>query len=263
MVPFKDRAAAHDRLAKVMLYLLVLAVATGLKLHYSRAASDDLIWILRPTAALTELISGIPFAPEAGTGYLSRAAHAIIAPACAGINFLIIVFGLTAATGISRLTGNGLRLGWICGALAGAYLVTIGVNALRIVVSINLYGADIYHGIVTPGAVHRAAGVCIYFACLLACHQVSFRILAGLQPQGFPRPARLCNRNMAPLLWYGAVTLGVPLLRHRQLAGDARFQQHFLTVLMVCAVVFIIFLIGQVCYQYLKRLFRTRKVDSL
>ena len=54
-----------------ILYIVVLIAAMGLKYHYSRAGSDELGWILGPTAWVVEHVSGIPFEPETGTGYVS------------------------------------------------------------------------------------------------------------------------------------------------------------------------------------------------
>jgi hypothetical protein len=80
--------------------LLTLLVAFGLKYHYSQARSDDLVWILGPTAVLVEQLSGIDFDKEAHTGYVNNEHRVIIAPACAGVNFFIIAFCMAVFCGI-------------------------------------------------------------------------------------------------------------------------------------------------------------------
>jgi hypothetical protein len=40
------------RVWETMPFFMGIAVAVGLKYHYSRAAAGDLLWILRPTAEL-------------------------------------------------------------------------------------------------------------------------------------------------------------------------------------------------------------------
>ena len=49
-----------------ILYMAVLLMAVGLKYHYSHARSDDLGWILGPTAGVVEYFSGIAFEKEHG-----------------------------------------------------------------------------------------------------------------------------------------------------------------------------------------------------
>jgi len=249
----------HHR-PNIVFYVCILAIIIGLKQHYSLAGSDALDWILGPTAGLAEIIGGIPFEHEALTGYISRDARAVIAPACAGVNFMIMAFGMIAFQGVFRLLGAGRRLAWLATALGGAYLLTILVNALRITISIYLYGADLYDSHVTPADIHRAAGVLIYFAALSAIYPVSGKIIAGLQPsipaQRAPvRPYRWFNiglPSLVPLLWYMAITLVVPILRRLEIAGQPQFHKHVLTVLTVGLVVFSIFLIGRLCYHHIK-----------
>src|SRR5215510_14347568 len=68
--------------------LFVLAGAFALKLHYSTASADQLRWILAPTAALVELVSGLTFEFESHAGYISRERGFLIANSCAVVNFI-------------------------------------------------------------------------------------------------------------------------------------------------------------------------------
>ena len=90
-------------------YVIALLIAFGLKYHYSRASSEDLAWILRPTAGVVEQISGIHFEKEEGTGYINREHRIIIVPSCAGVNFLIIAFCMTVFSFIPPLPENKRR----------------------------------------------------------------------------------------------------------------------------------------------------------
>ena len=73
----------------------------------------------------------------------------------------------------------------------------------------------------TPRGVHRAGGVLIYFTALSVLYPVSGKILARIQTSDNKNKSP-CNRpkryfkagahSMAPLFWYCAVTLGIPLL---------------------------------------------------
>src|SRR5215510_15997249 len=72
--------------------VVALASAFALKLHYSTASANQLRWILAPTTALVELVSGATFEFESYAGYISRERGFLIANSCAGVNFLIAAF---------------------------------------------------------------------------------------------------------------------------------------------------------------------------
>jgi len=152
--------------------LLALFFAVGLKYHYSKAGSEDLAWILRPTAALVEQISGIPFEEEADTGFISRSHWVIIAPTCAGVNFLIIAFCMAAFSGFHHIEHKRGKILWLSAGMVSAYLLTIFVNTLRIILSIYAYDADIYSGWLTPQRMHRLEGVIIYFFFLCLFYRI-------------------------------------------------------------------------------------------
>lgn len=228
------------RLPVLLHVLLVLFTAAALKVHYSRAAGDDLDWILAPTAALAEIVGGLDFEREAHTGYLERTHGLIIAPSCAGVNFLIIAFCMAALTGLRRRSRMRSLLIRGAAALAVAYLATVGVNALRIAASLHLYRADIYGGWLTPRGVHRSAGAAIYLLALFLLH-------AALPKAAFRRP---CRHRRAPVpgataffgasvpaAWYLAVAVGAPLLKAVWAGGTPRLADHALSVTAVCLLV--------------------------
>ena len=120
-------------------FLIALLIAFGLKYHYSRAGSDELSWILAPTASVVEHVSGIRFENEARTGFVNHQHRVIIAPSCAGVNFLITAFCMAVFYGIHRLKSRRDKLLWLTFSGMCAYFLTIGVNAVRIILSIYLY----------------------------------------------------------------------------------------------------------------------------
>src|SRR5262245_28542399 len=72
--------------------IFVLVCASTLKLYYSAASANQLRWILAPTTALVELVSGASFEFESHAGYMSGDRSFLIASSCAGVNFLITAF---------------------------------------------------------------------------------------------------------------------------------------------------------------------------
>ncbi len=220
-------------LVNITLCLLILAMAYLLKAHYSRGSSDDLAWILATTAALTERVTGIPFLYEEGAGYLSREHHVLIAPSCAGVNFLIIAFCMAAFCGIQRLERLSGKLFWITVCTVSACGLTISVNTLRIAASIHLYRADIYCGWITPERVHRIGGAALYFLALYLFYTGILWILRRMETRSGEGQSVTSPVALWPLFWYLAVTAGVPLLNAAWKNYPGRFAEHCLMVVSV------------------------------
>jgi len=232
---------------------IVLAsfLAVGLKYHYSEARSEDLVWILRPTASLVEWISGIPFEEEAHTGFVSYARRIVIAPACAGVNFLVIAFCMAAFSSLHRIQRQRVKWLWLTGSLVSAYGLTVFANAVRIMVSIYSYDADIYSGWLTPQRMHRLEGVIIYFFFLCLFYRIItavFSLIERAQRQneaerGTANSSRCALAGLVPLFWYGLITLAIPLLNSALAKDGARFAEHGGTVISGCLAVLAVFVL--------------------
>lgn len=216
-----------------LLYAAGLLVVLAVKYHYSRADADDLGWILAPIARLVELMGGIHFEPEAGAGFVSLSQRVVIAPACAGVNFLVICFSTLFFTFVSRLQGAGAKWGWFGVCIAASYLVTLWTNAARVLISIYLYAAPIYGGWITPERVHRLAGTLIYVSALMAAYLMVARIVThprcsrpSASKEGLGDARSVAAQLRAPLAWYLAITIGVPLLNRTGCNNGLRLAEH-------------------------------------
>jgi exosortase K len=224
----------------VLFYSVGLLAALGLKTIYSRGGSEDLKWILLPTTRLVEALSGLTFEYEKHAGFVNRAEGIIIAPSCAGINYMIIVFCSFYFSFLPRFKASGAKLAWLGCSLGLAYLVTLGANAGRIMLSILLFEADIYGGWVTPERVHRIEGTVIYFLFLLVVYLLMERGVEYWKPsKGVRRlwlDARhqalisLCLAFLVPFFWYGVITIVLPLLNGAARVEGAKFLEHSLLV---------------------------------
>ncbi len=213
--------------------LLVLAVAFALKLHYSTASADQLRWILAPTAALVEVVSGATFEFESRAGYISRERGFLIAGSCAGVNFLIAAFLMLS---LSRLLGERSKetaWGFIPAAAVIAYLATLVANAARIAIALSLRESPVKIGPVAGpvfgwmdhGQLHRFEGVLVYFGFLLLLFVADEKMSAE-------KTSDSLRRLFLPLLVYYVVTLGLPLLNGAYRRG-ADFWRHALFVLLI------------------------------
>jgi hypothetical protein len=198
-------------------FTVVLLCALALKLYYSAASANQLRWILAPTTALVELVSGASFEFEANAGYLSGDRKFLIAASCAGVNFLITAFLMLAlrklwrdqnpnrtidsatsrgsAKSIDIDTANStlstasllnrfsLRA-WSFIPLAAlfAYLATLVANTARISIALWLRRLPLGTGWLSAGQLHRLEGIFVYFGFLLLLFLISEKLSSRSQP---------------------------------------------------------------------------------
>lgn len=195
-----------------------ILAAYGLKLAYSRATVADLAWILAPTARAVGWLRGETLVLLPGFGWGPADGSYFIAPACAGVNFLILVLTVSVLAFAHRLRSPRQRLVWWLGAAAGAYLATVAVNALRIVAAVELYRLGPVAGL-TPEQLHRLLGIAIYLGALWGLYTALDRLTGG--------------RRAGGLLVAGAylgMTLVVPLLNGHP---GGRYAEHALMVSLI------------------------------
>lgn len=203
--------------------LLVVALcALALKYHYSTATVDQLRWILAPTTALVELLSGRSFEFESYTGYMSSDHTFVIAAPCAGVNFLITAFLML---GLRRLWRDRFQVSWsfIPITAAVAYVTTLITNATRIFVALEMQRHSVEVSWLNANQLHRLEGIVVYFGFLLLLFMLTERRRAG-------NPARLF---LVPLFVYYLMTLAVPLINGTTYRSGALFLEHVLFVLLL------------------------------
>lgn len=260
-----DRSGVAARAAGLALTLLI---ALGLKAHYSTASADRLAWIMRPTAGLVELCTGLRFVHEGGAGYANLEHRVVIAKGCAGVNFMIGAFTLIAATLVVHLAPGWRSLFVVGPALAAAYASTVLVNGIRIVIAVGHAGKPGGFAWLTPEQLHRVEGIAVYFAALTALALASRAVARAWGASSPAEDRRTIGRAEGPSLrkvflvtlgWYLAMTLGVPLLNGALREDPTRFAEHALWVVGVSLCLGGFCLLASRCWQLMRR---TRLVDS-
>ena len=205
---------------------LVAVIIWRLKRYYADARVDDLRWILDPTTRLVAAVTGAQFAWDAGQGYLSRERLFVIAKVCAGINFLIAAFGMTAWMLARRVVSAASLAAVLAVSLQTAYSAAVIVNAARMSFALWLAAHPGGHAWMTAAQAHRVEGVAFYFGGLLLLYAFLTR---------FERPFDFAQgrRTVAvPLVWYYAITIAIPLLNGAAASG-VPFVEHTLFVLIL------------------------------
>lgn len=207
-------------------YLVIALAALGLKLCYSRATVDELGWILRPTAGAVGWLLGRPLWRDPDLGWVAGDGGFVIAPACAGVNFLILAFALPAAGFAHRFRTSRERWAWVLGVACAAYPSTVVVNTLRIVLAVALYGIEMPAAWLTAERVHRLAGTAVFLLGLWAGWLAYDRASARL---GRADGSAGTSLFVAPAAYVG-LTLVLPLANGAWPRFGARYVEHAVTV---------------------------------
>lgn len=232
-----------------LFYLLGLLIIGGVKLFYSKADGESLDWILAPTACWVEFLSGLSFEKVFNEGFVNHQYRVIIAPACSGINFLIIVYATLLFSFTKRVNKKYL---WMVASFIISYISTICVNSIRIIISIYLKNVSIYSGFITSERVHRLEGMLVYLSALFIIYKIAGSLIALLQRRGIM--GNEINKNsdgtypgitkwVPPLFWYFVLTIGIPIVNPFN-RNSIKITEHLITVALFLVVITGIFYIS-------------------
>jgi len=255
-------------------YAIGIMIAFALKYYYSKADAEALDWILAPTVRWVQILSGISFEKEQGVGYVNHEYQFVIAPVCAGMNFMVIAFSTLIFSFSHRIKTLKSRLLWMGSGLLIVYLYTILVNSLRIIPSIFLPQLNIYSGWITPERVHTIEGTVVYFASLLLLWFVADEVLkriataddmnwhAGESCAGKSNTEKAFSGKASfsmfykysiPVLMYFAITLGIPIINGAFRNNRADFLEHAFLVTAVCGIVVLVLGVLLILGKHFKR----------
>ena len=265
---FSGRSDKASDISNIVFYAMALALSYVLKRHYSAAGPEELLWILAPVAHLTELVFGIPFEFESGAGYVCLRRGVVIAPACAGVNFLIMCFSTAMFPFLHRLRDTRAKWIWFFGAVAGAYAFAVGINAFRIFLSVRIFEAGFSgwlcdHRLFDHQEMHRIAGILTYLSALCVLYGTAGKINAALvrffgrqRPTGERidrSPRSDLFPNPAPFIVYLLLAIAVPLLNSGLKKQAPLFPEHCATVVSLCLVVFAAWSLARIAFRLKRR----------
>lgn len=221
-----------NRLNLAIFYLMTLVIMFILKKYYNSASADQLQWILKPVAWLVSAFETLPYKWISDVGYV-RADRAItIAPACAGVNFLIMAIGLPVVAFLHHKKTNTGRFKLWAAAILGAYALAVLVNVIRIIATVALYDKGISWWWFTPDRLHRMAGIAVYFSALGLYYNLWNRIIAA------PKADKRYNRSWLPWAWYITGAVAVPIVHQLYRSQPWPPMEHCLTVIGFSALIF-------------------------
>lgn len=252
-------------------YLAGLVVILGIKYFYSKAHSNDLEWILSPTAWWAGILSGLRFERAPGMGYVNHEARFIIAASCSGIQFMIVTIATLIFSFVHRM-GNGLqRLCWSLCSLLFSCFFTVLVNGLRITAAIYLplflKATPISPGWLTPDQLHTIIGVVSYFTALLLLYQAAGILLRPITDKGMEKNTKKEKHPAqsfypAPLFWYFFITLGIPFLNKAYQNNPGSFGEYAILTAAVSIGILLLFGRGTLLFSRLPTLKAERNLKG-
>jgi exosortase K len=231
----RESKLKKDSVRKLLLYLLAAALAVAMKQHYSTAGSIQLRWILGPTTWLVSFLTDTKFTFIAAKGYVSANQDIIIAPACAGLNFLIICFCMLFFSFMHRAKTLRTGLCLLATSCITALCLTLVVNTTRIILTMRTSDNPLAVSILSSDRLHRLEGICIYFLALSLLYYVAYAVANRFLER---RDSIFSNSilklaALSPFFWYLLIMLGIPMLRGSYSNNLSAFMEHSLFVTIV------------------------------
>lgn len=216
-----------------LLYLAAI-LTTMLMRCFIRASDTDMLkWILAPTARWAGILAGITFEYLPHQGYVNHGSEFLIAASCSGSRFMLLTFlmlvFIPADPQREDIGSKCRRLGV---SIVLAYLFTVFVNGIRIVLSIRLpvflEGLHVLGGWLTPDRLHTLIGTVTYFASLCVIYQCA--------------AAKTGNSRLAvPVFWYLLIVLALPFVKRVWQNDWTGFEEYAVLIIGVCLVVRVVF----------------------
>lgn len=148
--------------------LLALGLLLFLHLwHNSTLSVDNYQWILQPLTALVSSFSGQSFQYQTGVGWLNQSQSILINQSCAGLNFMLIAYGLLlllVLPSIKRVAIYGIAC---LIAVPITYCWGLLANCSRILSAMLLQKTAYTNQIGSENLLHLGVGIAVYLLFLI------------------------------------------------------------------------------------------------
>lgn len=228
------------------LYLLTMGLCIGLKYSGQTGSVNACLWMLNPTSRWVSILCGIPFEYLPNMGYVNHYHKFLIAPSCAGIKFMAIIFLMLIFSFLYRQRSVQGRALWFCFSAVFSYVSTVFVNGIRIAASIYLPDVlsrlGLVKGWLNPDRLHTLIGTVIYFFALCMIYLMISCLCSREFPQADKEPSGSDDkihpipfyRLLTPIFWYLGIVLALPFCA-RILRGEWEgFGQYAILIICVC-----------------------------
>lgn len=152
-----------------------VALFVLLKVVYTQLSVDKLLFLLYPTNVLVSFFTSSTASYVQSSGFFHPDLNILVEKSCAGFNFLILCFLINYLTCLQNLVKTTKRWVALPICLLSSYILTIAVNASRIIIAISLGGTKTFLSN-TPNF-HQLQGTFIYLFFLLLSYLILKQLL--------------------------------------------------------------------------------------
>ncbi len=152
-----------------LFYILATCAFVAMKFWYGAVKSDELVFLLRPTNAIIEMITNSDALYIQGTGYYHEPLNIVINKSCSGFNFMVLCFMMISFLGKKYLPSKDSFM-LLPLSLFLAYPITVFANSSRILLSIFLESYRLKMD--RPVWFHQAEGIFTYLFFLIVIYLV-------------------------------------------------------------------------------------------
>ena len=148
-------------------YLIAIGLFILLKFWFASLENSDLLPLLQPTSALFGTMAGSAavFSPE--HGFYHAKFNILIDESCAGYNFMLMTFLMLYFLCIKYAQKPRSKLLLLPAGISAAYILTLFINASRILMAVLLQPAAESALQLNPAVAHETIGILTYFSFLL------------------------------------------------------------------------------------------------
>lgn len=215
------------------LYTAVFLVTLVMRYFCRTNDTDTLIWILAPTVRWARILGGISFEYLPHQGYVNHGYQFLVAASCSGSRFMLLTFlMLVFMPAGTREKGKRSKCGRLLFSMSWAYLCTVFVNGIRIVLSVRvpimLEELHLMEGWLTPDRLHTLLGTVTYFTSLCVIYWCAASNTGNI-------------RLLVPVFWYLLIVLVLPLSKRIWRNEWAGFGEYAVLIAGVCMAVGTVF----------------------
>lgn len=167
----------RDRFFNIALYLTAIILIISIRIFYSNANANDLLFVLRPIKWIVSVFHNGVFTYNEILGYACNELGVIIGASCAGINFMLILFAMLCFTYIHYIKSPLHKIMYFVSLLPITYLLGTLINSFRIIVSITIQKVGFLTKFTSPEVVHNLTGMLIFVCFLLIINYIFSKLL--------------------------------------------------------------------------------------
>ena len=149
-------------------YSIIFSLALIVKIAYTQATNDILVFILKPLSSIISFITNSEFVYFSNSGFYFENLNITIDKSCSGINFWIISFVVFSFSFFKDTQSNLQKLLSIVALLLATFVFTLFASTSRILISIVISKQTHFD---YPW-LHQAQGVFIYLSLLIIAYTI-------------------------------------------------------------------------------------------